>query len=140
MEAPTHLLIGIIIQKAVLKHSQFRGAFGISIIIISAFFSHFIIDCFSRFTYHPPKADWNDPFWVSYHLMIYSLTLIIIILFGREYWIGIIFSILVDIIDWGIIRGLLKKEGIIHPLIDKISNFFFGENKYMYQKWTIIFE
>jgi len=74
--------------------------------------SHAILDPLaSKFTYHPPKADWNDKFWVIYHLGIFIFTFSILI-FYFQFWFGMLASILPDILDWG--ARALRKYKFLH--------------------------
>ncbi len=139
MQAPTHLLVGIVIQKIFYSHTNLNPFAAAVITLALAFLSHFVVDLFSIFTYHPPKADWHDKFWVTYHMSIYALTIVIFVLFA-QFWLGLIGSVLVDIIDWLLLRAILKKEPVIHPVIKKIQTFAFGKPKHIYDKWTVIFE
>ncbi|MHA1269475.1 MAG: hypothetical protein ACTSPY_06765 [Candidatus Helarchaeota archaeon] len=84
----------------------------IILILVFGFLSHAILDPLaSKFTYHPPEANWNDKFWVSYHLGMYIFTFLIII-FYFQYWLGMIASIIPDILDWG--ARALKKFKFLH--------------------------
>jgi len=96
MQAPTHLLTGMLIQKSA-NRVRLRVA-RIFIVALFAFFSHGILDGLARFTYHPPEFIANE-FWISYHLIISVLTIYIFLKYWKKYKLGLVFSILPDF-DW----------------------------------------
>ncbi len=130
MQAPLHFLVGLLIGKTSLP---FLLAF------VLVFLSHFLVDAFAKITYHVPDPQPEDRFWVGYHIIVYLLTIILFFVHIEYFWMFFA-SILVDIIDWGILRGILKKPARIHPIIDKIRESV--PFKYLpdlnYQKWAII--
>ena len=142
MQAPTHLLFGILIADS--AHRIFPNLpvwAQILIIIPLAFISHFFIDATAKFTYHPPKPDWHNKVWISYHLGIYILAFLILIFFWTEYWWVMLFVTLVDTIDWVILRAILKKPPLLHPLADKIRSVLFSKVKdFNHTEWAIISE
>ncbi|MHA1377092.1 MAG: hypothetical protein ACTSRG_01805 [Candidatus Helarchaeota archaeon] len=137
MQAITHFLVGIILQILIFPEnppfqspSLFYVIFGIVII----FFSHFLVDIFGRITYHTPDPHPESKFWVVWHIIIFISSGIILVFFWIPYWIGMGASVIVDIYDWGFIRGVRyfkkdpnwAKKYQIHPIIDKIrSKLFF---------------
>ncbi len=134
MQAISHFLVGIIIQMLLLEvFTPFGIVVGVILVFIFAFFSHFLVDSFARMTYHLKEAQPHDKFWVSYHIIIITAAAIVLIYFWRPFWIGMGASVLIDIYDWGFIRGgrKLKKDPLwlekyqIHPLIDKFRTKFF---------------
>ena len=142
VQAPTHMLFGIFLADLVywLFPSISMWIYVISVCIL-AFSSHFLIDAIAILTYHPPKADLNDNFWVGYHIAVYLLALFILIIFFKLYWWVIISAILVDLIDWILLRFLLKKDPLLHHLADKLRAQFFSQLKdFNQEKWTILFE
>lgn len=142
MQAPTHILTGILLLQI------FQVIFPTSplwvqiiVVFLISVASHFFIDAASIITYHPPKADWKDWFWVSYHTIIYIGSIIILVFFLVDYWWTIIAANLPDIIDWLILRPIFKKEPICHPVADKLRAFLFRKTpNWNHKRWTIIFE
>lgn len=111
------------------------------IVFIATFLSHFLVDAFAKITYHVPDARPEDKFWLGYHIFIYLLTIALLIVFLNTYWIAILGSVFIDVIDWGILRGLLKKEPYIHPIIDKFREKCFSWlPDLIEEKWTVINE
>ena len=131
LQAITHFLTGIIIQALLIN---FIPPLGIILILIIAFFSHFLIDSLAKVTYHLKDPQWHDKFWVIYHIIILTIGAIILVYFWTPYWWGMGFAVLIDIYDWGFIRGIRKVKNDplwlqkyeIHPLIDKFRNKFFA--------------
>ncbi len=142
MQAPTHILAGILLLEI------FRVIFPTAllwvqlvVVIPLGVASHFIIDAAAIITYHPPKADWTDWFWVSYHLVIYAGSIVLLVFFMIDYWWVIIAANLPDIIDWLILRLIFKKEPVCHPIADKLRNFLFRKTpNWNHKRWTIIIE
>lgn len=142
MQAPTHILTGIFLLAV------FRVIFPLApiwlqvvVVLPLTVASHFIIDATAIITYHPPKADWKDWFWVSYHLSILIGSTILLVFFVVDYWWVIIAANLPDIIDWLILRLLFKKNPICHPIADKLRNFLFNKTpNWNHKRWTIIIE
>ena len=142
MQAPTHILTGILLLVA------FQAIFPtaplwlqIVVVFPLSLASHFILDASSIITYHPPKPDWKDWFWVSYHLLIYAGSIVLLVFFLVDYWWAIIAAYLPDIIDWRILRPFFKKEPVMHPIADKLRNFMFKRPpNWNHKRWTIIIE
>ncbi|TFF87337.1 MAG: hypothetical protein EU549_04915 [Promethearchaeota archaeon] len=112
IQSSTHFLIGILIQFLVLLFIPSIPWLSVILILIFGFLSHALVDPFAaKFTYHPPEADWNDKFWVSYHVGVYIFTGLIVIFFW-QYWLGMIASIIPDILDWG--ARALRKYKFFH--------------------------
>lgn len=141
MQAPTHILTGIFLLEI------FRIIFPSSpiwlqiiVVLPLSVASHFLIDACDVITYHPPKADWKDWFWVSYHSFIFIGSIVILIFF-IEYWWAILAANLPDIIDWIILRLIFKKQPIVHPIADKLRDFLFKKTpNWNHKRWTIIIE
>ncbi|MFN8288342.1 MAG: hypothetical protein U0V74_16415 [Chitinophagales bacterium] len=97
MQAPTHLLIGVIIQKLF----DWRRYRAISFLLVAAvaFFCHGLLDEFSRFTYNPDISLPIDPFWVVFQIVVLLFTITLLYQWwGIAKW-GIVFSLLPDI-EW----------------------------------------
>lgn len=99
MQGPTHLAMGILVQKT-MKKVQVRSIYLYYFFVaFIAILSHGILDKLARFTYHPPMPLPEDEFWVSYHSIIVFLTIFIFYKMWKGYKIGLVFSILPDF-DW----------------------------------------
>ena len=134
MQAITHFLTGIIIQ--ILCFMYFVVPFNIIFTAIFAFLSHFLLDAFAKITYHTPEPQRANKFWSIWIIImivaafILAIWFIVIGLFWF-YLLGGFFSILVDIVDWGILRPIQYKKKKIesksiweegyyfHKMIDK---------------------
>jgi hypothetical protein len=121
--------------------------------ILIAFFSHFFLDALSKITYHTPEAMKKDKFWVIWHLIIYSASIIVAIIFLVPFWLALLSVNIPDIIDWFIIRpsrnrkrrsGSEVGEGKnyrLHKIADWIrSKLFFWLPDLTYKKVGIITE
>ncbi|NJN97468.1 MAG: hypothetical protein HC875_26995 [Anaerolineales bacterium] len=97
MQAPTHFLVGILIEKSAQK-IETPGLRRI-LIILTGVISHGILDKLARLTYHPPDALIKDWFWVVYHLSIAFLSIYILRKYWGKYKFGIVSAILPDF-DW----------------------------------------
>lgn len=102
MQAPTHILTGMILQSIGLKIKNKQ--LSIAFIFITGVLSHGILDRIARLTYHPPKADFTDPVWVGYHFIVYTAGIWMLWKFWKPYFPGVLAAILPDI-DWIIIHG-----------------------------------
>jgi len=122
MQAPTHLLTGVLIQKMARKWCPLSDR---RLPVASlAVLSHGILDRLARLTYHPPAPLSGDWFWVSYHLAITSMAICTSIKHWRTYKLGLICSILPDL-DWLFLHTSnslsfqipLWKEPVLHKLL-----------------------
>ena len=142
MQAPTHFLTGVLFLAAF--QAIFPAAplwLQVVVVLPLSFASHFFIDASSIITYHPPKADWKDWFWVSYHVLIYIGAVLILVFFVVDYWWVIIAAYLPDISDWIILRPIFKKGPFMHPIADKLRNMMFKQTpNWNHKRWTIIIE
>lgn len=102
MQEPTHILAGVILQKC-FDWKKLR-AVGLGLTAVTAFLSHGLLDKLANVTYHPPRADFHDPFWVSYHTMVALVTILFLVIWWRRWKWGIIFAMLPDV-DWIFIHG-----------------------------------
>jgi len=130
MEDITHFLTGVLIQISIFMY--FKFPFNILFTMVFAFLSHFLIDALAKITYHTPEALKGDKFWIIWHIIIYSGSLIILIIFFIPYWLGMLFAKIVDIWDWFILRPIQNRKKkknpeskwmekyFFHPTIDKI--------------------
>jgi hypothetical protein len=89
MQAPTHILTGIFLL-GVFQVILPEALLWLQVVVVLpiALASHFIIDAASIFTYHPPKADWKDWFWVSYHVIIYIGSIVLLVFFFGRLLVG----------------------------------------------------
>jgi len=131
MEAITHILTGIVIQ--VLCFIYFIFPFNLIFTIVFAFFSHYLIDALAKITYHTPEAHPEDKVWVVWHLITPTLIVVLLVWLLLINWIlvlifliGAISANFVDVVDWLILRAILKKDResnyFLHDSIDIIRN------------------
>ncbi len=102
MQEPTHILAGVIIQKCFDWKKHRPIALGLT--AVTAFLSHGLLDKISNVTYHPPQADFHDPFWVGYHVTVALATILFLHIWWRQWKWGIVFAMLPDV-DWVFIHG-----------------------------------
>jgi hypothetical protein len=134
MQGPTHLVAGILIQKALRKMRPVPLQY--FLIALLAIISHGILDKLARFTYHSPTPLFRDWFWISYHLAIAFLFIFIFVKYWGKYKFGLIFSVLPDF-DWVVIHSSnffsfqipFWKEPILHKFffsfLDSLPPFIF---------------
>lgn len=130
MQAPTHLVTGVLIQKALKKKQVQPLPLQYFLIALLAVISHGILDRLARFTYHPPMPLTGDWFWVSYHAVVAVLTIFIFVKYWKRYKLGLIFSVLPDF-DWVVIHSSslfsfqipFWKEPILHKFLFKFLDF-----------------
>ena len=142
MQPPTHMLAGMLILDI------FRVIFPSSpiwlqilVVLPISFGTHYLVDIYTEITYHPSKANWNDWFYTTYHVVVYIGVAILAYFFLIEYWWTMIAANLVDIIDWVILRHIFKKGPLFHPTIYKWRDILFKNRPdWSYKRWTIIFE
>lgn len=125
MQAPTHILAGMIIRRAFgWKHFRF---FSVLFTILAALLFHGIFDKIGRSAYDPLHADFTDPFWLVFHIFSWLLSLVMLYMFWGEYKLGIIFSLLPDL-DWIILgtANAFGKEIIFYkePWLHNCINYF----------------
>lgn len=121
MNLITHVLFGVFIQ--ILCFIFFTFPFNFLLTIIIAFLSHFIVDAFSKITYHTPEPHWDDKFWVFWNISVRVVGYIAIIPFFR-YYLGIIFVNLPDIWDWTIVRRVQRRRNLNGKIDYHHNNFF----------------
>jgi hypothetical protein len=102
MQGPTHLIAGVLIQKAMRKIRPLPLQY--FLIAFLAIISHGILDGLARLTYHPSKPLADDSFWVSYHTVLAFLVIFIFVKYWKRYKLGLIFSVLPDL-DWIVIHS-----------------------------------
>jgi hypothetical protein len=108
MELVTHNLVAVIIQ--ILCFTYLIFPLNIIFTIIFAYISHLVVDALAKITYHTPDAHTDDKFWVTWHIIIYSISLISLIIFIVPFWLAILFANLIDITDWFILRPIRKRR------------------------------
>ncbi len=121
MNLITHVLIGVFIQ--ILCFMFFTFPFNFLLTVIIAFLSHFIVDAFSKITYHTPEPHWDDKFWVFWNISVRVVGYIAIIPFFF-YYLGIIFANLPDIWDWTIVRRIQRRRNTNGKIDYHHNNFF----------------
>lgn len=102
MQGPTHLVMGVLIQKVLRKVQPLSLQY--FLIAFLTVISHGILDRLTRFTYHPPTPLFGDWLWVFYHLVLTFLTIFIFIKYWKKYKVGLIFSVLPDF-DWVVLHA-----------------------------------
>ncbi|MCS6933700.1 MAG: hypothetical protein NZM35_00935 [Chitinophagales bacterium] len=149
MQAPTHILAGSVIQE-LCKTRRFP-LLTYFLTAVFGFFSHGLLDKLAITTYHPPRADFSDAFWISYHVGVLLATIVAVYVYGARYGWGIIFAVLPDV-DWILIHGQ-RLTGISLPFyqtphIHNFLNAFFDTvaaplsalPDYRHYPWAGIFE
>jgi hypothetical protein len=96
MQTPTHIVAGVLIQKAFTGKNR---ALTVAATAVVGFLSHGFLDKLSQITYHPPKPDFHSAFWICYHSTLLVTAILFIRLWWRQYKWGIIFANLPDV-DW----------------------------------------
>ncbi|MCP4760968.1 MAG: hypothetical protein GY870_04240, partial [archaeon] len=98
------------------------------LVAVVAFLSHFFIDAIvERFTFHPRFPD-KHPKAVLITTICEIILGIIVALYFSQFWLSILFSVVVDIYDWIILRAILKKDFkedyklYLHQYCDKIQD------------------
>jgi hypothetical protein len=102
MQAPTHILAGVLIQKA-FESKKYPKA-GLALTAVCAFLSHGILDKLADLTYHRAQPDFQSAIWVGYHLALIGVTVLFLYWWWKPYKWGIIFACLPDL-DWVFIHG-----------------------------------
>ncbi len=102
MQAPTHILVGVLIQKGFESKKHPRVALVLT--AICAFLSHGILDKLANLTYHRAKPDFHSFIWVTYHAALVVVTILFLYWWWKPYKWGIIFACLPDL-DWVFIHG-----------------------------------
>jgi hypothetical protein len=103
MQEPTHILAGVIIQKSA-QSAIGRRWFAMVVMAVAAFLSHGLLDRLANMTYHPPRADFHDPFWLAFHSCVLLATILFLYIWWRRYAWCIAFAMLPDL-DWVFIHG-----------------------------------
>lgn len=128
MQAPTHILTGVLVQKIFKGNpTSIPAQFAT---VLFCYVSHIVLDKIARATYHPATADFTDMFWVTYHLIVLLGTITLLYIYGNEYKWGIIAALLPDI-DWIFIhaQSLLKIEFLFYnqPYLHNILHLIFDQ-------------
>ena len=97
MQTPTHILTGALIQRALEKRVPRRLVPWASAPL--ALLSHGVLDKLARFTYHPPQAQWRDPFWVAFHAAVLAGSVVLFRRYGRRFKWGVGFAVAQDL-EW----------------------------------------
>lgn len=97
MQAPTHLITGVLIEQTLrrVQPVPLRAA----LTLAAGVGSHMLLDQFSRFTYHPPRARPDDPIWLSYHVTLLGLVGYLLGRYADRYPLGMFAAFLPDL-DW----------------------------------------
>ena len=150
METITHNLFAVIIQILCFKFVFFP--LNIIMTIILAFLSHIATDAIAIITYHTPEIQKNK-FWIIWHVIIYTLSILSVVIFIIPFWLGLLFANLIDIWDWLILRPLQNKKRkkapetnwgekfYFHRIVDATRNkLFYWLPKWNYKKGAILIE
>ena len=138
MQAITHFFSGIF-MTLLLQVIPMPGWLRFVLLFPIGIMLHFIIDAIAKMTYHPPEPLTKDKFWVTWHVIIFGGSVFVAIWFWVPYFWGMLASIVPDIYDWGIIRGVrayqkhklgdnyenkseFMKGHEFHPWVDKFRN------------------
>ena len=150
METITHNLVAIVIQ--IYCFTIFVFPLNIILTIIFAFLSHVVFDAISVITYHTPDIQKGDRFWLIWHIIIYVISILSVIVFIVPYWLSLISANIHDIWDWYILRPIQRrrerkglkvwgKKLFFHRFVDWVrDNFFSWLPRWNYKKGGIIIE
>jgi hypothetical protein len=151
LETITHNLIAVFIQ--IICFQFFFFPLNIIFTIIFAYCSHIIVDAFSIITYHTPEAHKDDKFWLIWHIIIYALSGVSIVIFIIPFWLCIISVNIMDIWDWFIVRPIQNRKKrknpekqwenplYLHGSVDWVrKNLLFWLPRWNYKKGGIIVE
>jgi hypothetical protein len=127
MQAPTHILAGVLIQKAFNWKEHRRLALGLT--AVCAFLSHGLLDKLANLTYHPANPDFHSLIWVSYHAALVLVTILFLYWWWKPFKWGIIFASLPDL-DWVFIHAQeifhfsipFYRHPHLHNLLGRIFN------------------
>lgn len=97
MQGPTHILAGVIINR-LFKWRNYQPV-GLALAFVFCLFIDGLFYKLALITYHPPKPDITDPFWLIYEIAMCLVALVLIYVFWRDYKWGIIF-VLLPYADW----------------------------------------
>ena len=103
MQAPTHILTGILIQKTArnIKSPSVRTG---TIITLGAA-SHLLLDKFARLTYHPADPLPRDGFWLAHYTLTMTSAGILVGTHRKGYKTGMLAAVIPDF-DWVLVWGL----------------------------------
>lgn len=121
MESITHNLTAILIQ--IFCFIYFVSPLNILFTVIFSFISHFLSDALSKITYHTPEAMKEDKFWIMWHIIIYSASILVAIIFLIPFWLSLIFVNMPDVIDWFIIRPIHKRKKKMNIAMEDEKNY-----------------
>lgn len=100
MQAPTHILAGVVIGK-LFEWRTYRGV-ALFLTAVLALLSHAVLDKLARVAFHIPVSDFGRPLWVGFHLVEILATIIFLYLWWTDYKWSIAFALLPDL-EWLII-------------------------------------
>jgi hypothetical protein len=99
MQAPTHILTGVLIQQT--AHPISSPALRYSTIVAAGAISHVLLDRVARLTYHPPDPLPRDWFWVAYHTLTFGAAAHLVRTRWGQHKTGILAASLPDL-DWAL--------------------------------------
>lgn len=92
MQAPVYILAGMIAGRSFRwRYYRTLPAF---LTIITALFFNGLIDKLSVAAYGPSGLHFMDPFWLFWHVAGILSTVVLLYMFAREYWLGIMAALL----------------------------------------------
>ena len=100
MQAPTHIMAGVIINR-LFKWRDYKLV-GLFFTLIFCLLAHAIFDKLAMSVYRQPEPDFSNPFWLIYHLFMWLSSIVLLYIFWRDYKWGIIFSLFPEV-DWVIL-------------------------------------
>jgi hypothetical protein len=129
MQLPIHIIAGILTQLIISSLITDLPLLSLILVAFFALASHFLLDALAKTTYHPPERI-NDSFWLMWHIFSYGIGLILLVYFIWEFWLGILFANLPDLLDWYTLRNIAsyrKKpfKPYLHPIANKIRSICF---------------
>jgi hypothetical protein len=127
MQTPTHLLVGVVIQRSFERMRHRR--LGLALTAVCAFLSHGLLDRLANLTYHLANPDFRSPVWIAYHAALILVTILFLYWWWKPYKWGIIFANLPDL-DWVFIhaqeifhiRIAFYRQPHLHHLLGRIFN------------------
>ncbi|MEX2682701.1 MAG: hypothetical protein Q6373_013955 [Candidatus Sigynarchaeota archaeon] len=110
-----------------------------------AYIGHHFLDVMARFTYHPSISNWGDGSlqWAILNIAILTPSLLFWMLRrDRRYLWGLFGGILVDLWDWGLLRGFagIFPEGILHTTTWPLDVLLAPLPDFRYEQWAIWIE
>ena len=100
MQAPTHILTGVLIQQSARPIPSPALRYGA--IVAAGPISHVLLDRVARLTYHPPDPQPRDWFWLGYHALTFGAAAHLVRTRWASHKTGILAAALPDL-DWALV-------------------------------------